>query len=150
MQENAGLRESTASTEGERRSPPHLCPLTATYENAPPQPANASAEDAQLGRVTWNGVVLVVAQHNLSKPLTDFGSTVMLPALKFSLDGFQLRDHPLLSRDPPDDESFVADALPTEVSEAQKCEGLRFSLATLLPVSSGEPPEPDQSCLVRV
>ena len=49
-------------------------------------------------------MVLVVTQHKLSKPRTDFGSTVMLPSLKLSLDGFQLRDHPLLSRDPPNGE----------------------------------------------
>ncbi|MGA7294360.1 MAG: hypothetical protein WBW85_17635 [Terriglobales bacterium] len=104
---------------------------------------------AQLGRVTRNGMVLVVAQHNLAKPCTDLGRTMMLPALKLSLDGFELRDHSLLRRNPPDDESFVAYA-PTEVSEAQKCEGLRFSLSTLLSVSSGKPPELDQSCLIRV
>ena len=40
--------------------------------------------------------------------------------------------------------------LPTEVSEAQKREGLGFSLSTLLSVSSGKPPELDQSCLIRV
>jgi hypothetical protein len=54
--QNAGLRNPPCQQRGET-IPPHLCPLTATYENAPPQPANASAEDAQLGRVTWNGIV---------------------------------------------------------------------------------------------
>jgi hypothetical protein len=61
-------------------------------------------------------VVLEVAQHNLSKPRTDFGSTVMLPALKFSLDGFQLRDHPLLSRNSPNGECSGGE-LPTEMGE---------------------------------
>ena len=61
-------------------------------------------------------MVLVVAQHNLSKPRADFGRTVMLPALKFSLDGFQLRDHPLLSRDPPNGECPGGE-LPTEMGE---------------------------------
>jgi hypothetical protein len=61
-------------------------------------------------------MVLVVAQHNLAKPCTDLGRTMMLPALKLSLDGFELRDHSLLRRNPPDDEGLVADALPTEVS----------------------------------
>ena len=57
-------------------------------------------------------MVLVVAQYNLSKARADFGPTVMLPALKFSLDGFQLRDHPFLSHDPPDGEcSGAAPAL---------------------------------------
>ena len=95
-------------------------------------------------------MVLVVAQHNLAQPCTDLGRTMMLPALKLSLDGFELRDHPLLRRNPPDDESSVADALPTEVGETQKREGFWFSLSPLLPVTSGEPPELDQSCLVRM
>ena len=56
----------------------------------------------------------------------------------------------LLRREPPDDESSIMDPLLTVVSEAQKSEGLRFSLPMLLPVSSGEPPEFDQSCLVRM
>jgi hypothetical protein len=72
----------------------------------------------------------------------------MLPALKFRLDGFQLRDHPLLGRNPPDGESSGASVPPTEVGETQKRKGLRFSLAALLSVLSGEPPELDQSCLL--
>src|ERR1700731_4633031 len=114
-----------------------------------PQPGDTPAEDAQLSRVTWNSMVLVVTQHNLSKPRTDFGRTVMLPALKFSLDGFQLRDHPLLSRDPPDGERSGGE-LPAKMGETQKSEGFRLSLATLLSVSSGEPPELDQPCVVRM
>jgi len=63
---------------------------------------NATAKDAQLSRVTRNSMVLVVSQHNLPKPGTDFGRAMVLPALKLSLNGFKLRDHPLLRRDPPD------------------------------------------------
>jgi hypothetical protein len=75
----------------------------------------------------------------------------MLQALKLSLDVFQLRDHPLLPRDPPDDECSITDALPTEVSKTQEREGLWFSLSALFPVSRGEPPpELDQTCLVRM
>jgi hypothetical protein len=62
-------------------------------------------------------MVLVITQHNFPKPSTDLACTVMLPVLKFSLDDFQLRDHSLLCRNPPDDETFVAAVLPTEVSE---------------------------------
>jgi len=57
----------------------------------------------------------------------------MPPALKLSLDGFELRHHPLLRRDPPDDEGSVTDALPTEVSKTQEREGLWCSLSALLP-----------------
>jgi len=75
---------------------------------------------------------------------------MMLPALKLSLNGFKLRDHPLLRRNPPNDESSAAVELPTEVSETQEREGFWFSLSALLPVSSGEPPELNESCLVRM
>jgi len=74
----------------------------------------------------------------------------MLPALKLSLDGFQLRDHSLFRRDPPDDERSITDALPTVVSQPQEREGLWFSLSALSPVASGEPPELYQPCLVRM
>jgi hypothetical protein len=56
----------------------------------------ATAKDAQLGRVPRDCVVLVVSAHNLPKPGTDLARTMMLPALKLSLHGFQLCDHPLL------------------------------------------------------
>jgi hypothetical protein len=36
------------------------------------------------------------------------------------------------------------------MGETQKSEGFRLSLATLLSVSSGEPAELDQPCLVRM
>ncbi len=68
---------------------------------------------------------------------------MMLPALKLDLDGLELRYHSLLRRDPPDGESSIGLALPTKVGETQEREGLWFSLSTLLPVSSGEPPELD-------
>jgi len=38
-------------------------------------------------------MVLVITQHNLPEPRTDFGHAIMHPALKLSLDGFELRDH---------------------------------------------------------
>jgi hypothetical protein len=93
-------------------------------------------------------MVLVIAQHNFPEPSTNLGRAIVPPALKLRLNGFQLRDHPLLRRDPPDDEGSILDALPTEVSETEKCKGFGLSLSALPPVSSGEPPELDQPCLV--
>src|SRR5262249_32523064 len=104
--QDSGLRNPSGQERGET-IPAHLCALTATNEDAPPQPSNATLEDAQLCRVTRNGVVLVVAQHNLPKPCTNLARAMMLPALKLSLNGFELRDHPLLRRNPPDDEGSV-------------------------------------------
>jgi len=94
--QNAGLWNPPVEDWAET-SPSHLCALTATDQNAPPQPANATLKDAQLNRVPRNCMVLVVTQHHLAKPCTDHGRTMMLSALKLGLDGFELRDHSLLA-----------------------------------------------------
>ena len=95
-------------------------------------------------------MVLVVAQHNLPKPCTNLGRALMLPVLKLSLNGFKLRHHPLLRRNPPNDERSFAVELPTEVSETQERKGFGLPLPTVFPVSGGKPPEFNQSCLVRM
>jgi hypothetical protein len=118
--QNAGLRNPPLQQWGET-IPFHLRALTAADENASPRPAYTTAEDAQLGRVSRDGVVLVVTQHNLAKPCTDVGHAMMLPALKLSLNGFGLRGHPLLRRDPPDDEKLRREcAPPKEVGKTQE------------------------------
>src|SRR5438552_14499140 len=85
--QNAGLWNPPVEDWG-KTIPSHLCALTATDQNAPPQPANATLKDAQLSRVPRNGMVLVITQHNLPKPCTDLGRAMMLPALKLCLYGF--------------------------------------------------------------
>ena len=94
-------------------------------------------------------MVLVVTPHHLPKPDTDFGRAMMLPALKLDPNGFELGNHPLFRRDPPDDE-WSGSELATEMGEAQKRERLWFPLAIPLPSPRSEPPELDQSCLVRM
>jgi hypothetical protein len=49
-------------------------------------------------------MVLVVASDHLPKPFTDLTDAIMLAAEKLNLDGFQLRNHSLFRRDPPDGE----------------------------------------------
>src|SRR5271169_6170952 len=130
--------------------PPHRGALATADQNTLPEPAHAKFEDAQLSRVPGNSVVLVITQHNLPEPRTDFGHAFMHPALKLSLDGFEFRSHSLLRSDPPYGEGSALVALPTVVGEAQEGEGLWFSLAPLLPISGGEAPELDQSSFVRM
>src|SRR5713226_7224260 len=98
--QSAGLGNPPVQDWGET-GPAHLRALAATDKDAPPQPANATLTAAQLRRVPRNGMVLVVAQHTLAKPGTDRGRAMMLPALKLSLDGFELRGHSVLRRNPP-------------------------------------------------
>jgi methyltransferase family protein len=124
--QNAGLGNPPVQ-DWRETTPSYPGALTATDEDTPPQPAYAAAENAQLRRVPRNGMVLVVAQHSLPEPCTDLGRTMMLPALKLGLDGFELRDHPLLRRNLPDDEGSGGE-LPAEVGETQERENLRLSI----------------------
>ena len=94
-------------------------------------------------------MILVVPPDNLPKPRTNLDRTMMLPESKLGLDGFELRDPPLLRRNPPDDE-WSGGELATEMGETQKRERFRFPLTTPLPSSRSEPPELDQSCFVRM
>jgi len=64
-------------------------------------------------------MVSVINQHQPAKLCNGLAGTVMLPALKFSLDSFQLCHHPLLSRNPSYGKSAAAIALPSKVGETQ-------------------------------
>jgi hypothetical protein len=75
---------------------------------------------------------------------------MMLPVSKLCLEDIELRNHPLLRRNAPDVEGSAAREVSTEMREPQKRKGLGFSLATPFSVSDGEPPELDQSRLVRM
>jgi len=86
-------------------------------------------------------MVWVVALHNLPKPCADVPRTMMLPVLKLCLDDSELRNHPLLRGEASDVKGSAAREISTKMRESQKREGLGFPLATLLPVSDGEPPE---------
>ena len=147
--QNTGLRNPPVQQWVET-VPSHLGALTATDQSAPPQSAYAPPEDAQLTRVTGHRVVLVVALHNLPKPYADLTRAMVLPVLKLSLDNADLRNHPLLRRNAPDIKSSAALEISAKMRESQKREGPGFSLATLLPVSEGEPPELDQTRLLRM
>ena len=124
--------------------------LTTTDQYVTPQSIDAFSEGAHLIDVAGDSMVLVVAVDHLPKPFTDLTGAIMLAALKLSLDGFQLRNHALFRSDPPDGEGLGLVALPTVVSQPQEREGLWLPLSALFPVASGEPPELDQPCLVRM
>ena len=124
--------------------------LTAANEDVTPQSIDAMSEGTQPIEIAGDSMVLVIAGDNLPKPHTDLTGAIMLPALKLSLDGLELRNHPLLRGDSPDGEGLVLVALPTVVGEPKEREGLRFPLPMLLPVSGRIAPELDQPGLIRV
>jgi len=130
--------------------PPHLRTLTATDQSAPPQSAYATPEDTQLTRVAGHSMVLVITLHNLPKPSAHLTRAMMLPVLQLCLDDSKLRNHPLLRRNAPDVKGPAAHEMSTEMREPQKRKGLGFSLATPLSIPDGEPPELDQTRLVRM
>ena len=124
--QNAGRRNPPVQDWGKTISL-HLCALASADQNTLPEPAYAKFEDAQLSRVPGNGVVLVISQHNLPEPCTDFGHAIMHPAVKLRPDGFELRNHSLFRSDPPYGEGSALVAPPTVMGEAQEDEGLSFS-----------------------
>ena len=100
--------------------PPHLGALATADQNTLPEPAHAKLKDAQLSRVPGDCVVLVITQHNLPEPCTDFGHAIMHSALKLNLDGFEFRNHSLFRSDPPYGEGSALVALPTVVGKTQE------------------------------
>jgi hypothetical protein len=92
-------------------------------QNAVPQSIDASSEDAQLMDVAGNSMVLVGTGHDLVEPYTDLTGTIMLPALKLNLDGFQLRNHSLFRCDSPDGEGLCLVTTPAVIGAAQDREG---------------------------
>ena len=66
------------------------------------------------------------------KPRTDLRRAMMLPALKLSLDGLELRYHSLLRRDPPDGKGSIGLALPAHRTVPGTCVSLCVLLLTLL------------------
>ena len=86
--------------------PSRLGALTATELNAPLQPANATPKDAHLSRVTRDGAVLVIGQHNLPKPETNRRPEFLARALDDYLRMIQIRHiycllyHPQTSEPP--------------------------------------------------
>src|SRR5215469_990284 len=121
-----------------------FAPLTATIQNASPQPTEAVPKGAELIQIARDSMVLVVTLNDLFQPFTDLRCRLVHPAAQFCFQTAQLRHHPLSRRFAPYDETSVAPPLPTVVREAEKREGFRLSLSALFPNSFGMFPELDQ------
>ena len=75
--QNAGSRNPSAEERIET-VPSYLSTLTAADRHGSPQPADATVKDAQLSRITWDSMVLVLNPAPLCKPDTDLGRAMML------------------------------------------------------------------------
>src|SRR5260370_7562610 len=107
-------------------------------------------EGTELIQIARDGMVLVVALNNLSKPFTYLRWRFMLPADQFCFYRSQLRHHPLSGRFAPYDEAPVAPTLPPIMRETQKRKGLWFSPPPPLPVLFAQTPPPTQSPLLPI
>jgi len=86
-------------------------------------------------------VVSEIPPHHRLDPLQGIRDRLVPAPLQLRLDFFQLGCHALADGLPRNREVARLVARPTHVDETQKGEGLRFSLAPLLPVLGGEAPE---------
>ena len=131
--------------------PSHLRALAATDQSTSPQSANTTPEERATEPSYRAPHGIGNNPDNLPKPFADLARTVMLPALKLGLNGFELRNHPLRRRDSPDGKSSATPEMPTIMREPQeyvKVSG--FPSPRRFSVSEGKPPELDQSRLVRM
>ena len=133
-----------------KRLPPFACPLTAACECLVPQSIDALPEGTQLSEIPRYCVVAVITENDATEPCTGLGGAIMHTAMKLTLDGLELRCHSRFRCDAPDGEGSGLVPLPTVVGKAQEVEGLRSSLAALLPITGRIAPELDQSRLVRM
>jgi hypothetical protein len=95
-------------------------------------------------------VVSVITRGHLAEPFTNERNRLMTAALQLRFDFLELGDHPFLCRLTPETECPIFATDSTKVRESEESKGFRFSLASLLPVESGEPPKLDQPRLFRM
>jgi len=81
--------------------------------------------------VAGHSVVLVVAENDLLKPITDLTDAIMLSAPKLGLYSLELREHSRFRNDPPDCERLGLMALPQEWVKPRK---LKFPVLPRLAV----------------
>src|SRR4029453_9330271 len=111
-----------------------------------PEPSHMVDKGVQTRTVEGHTIVLIVSPQHRTYPLALFPQVGMHASLKLLLQFFQLRLHPLphrlaKHRIPP------TSCFPANMREPKKVEGLRFALASLLPVARRMPSKLDQSSL---
>src|SRR5437016_936160 len=107
--------------------------LAAPAEAPPPQPSYTAPEGAQCLDVVGHGMIGKVARHDPPQPGALLVNRGMQAAAQGLLDVAQLGSQPVVPRLPAQGELTVPGA-PTDVSEAQEVEGLRFAKTAPLAV----------------
>ena len=128
--------------------PVHAVPLAAPPEGVPPRTGSLCLERFERRHVAWDGVVVVVTLHYASQPRALFRNGSMSQAHKRLLQLLDFDPEPLGYRLALDEEPSRQSFHAAHVREAQKIEGLRFALPTLLSVLGSEASELDEACLI--
>src|SRR4030095_10909611 len=120
--------------------------LAPTPQRPVPEPGHMVDKGVQTRTVKGHTIVLVVSPQHRAYPFPLFPQVGMHSSVTLLLQFLQLRLHPLphrlaKHRIPP------TSCLPANMREPKKVEGLRFALASLLPVARRMPSKLDQSSL---
>jgi hypothetical protein len=124
--------------------------LAATLQGVQPVPHRLCAECCDLVHVARNGVVIAIPTDHSPQPRALLADRLMTLREQRPLHRLQLGPEPLTRCPPPHEEPSALVRHATDVSEAQKVEGLRSAFPALLSVAGGEPPKLDQSRFVGV
>src|SRR5437867_8236802 len=128
-------------------APRQVVRLTAAFENAPPQPHNLQAEDANARAITGNAVITDMPGNDRTQIGTLFRERQVHALPEFGFHRYQLRVQPGSHRLPPHREPALP-GLRTTVRETEEVEGLRLALATRASVLGRQAPKAKQSRLV--
>jgi hypothetical protein len=115
----------------------------------PPSAADFGSEAIQSVQIRGHSIVAEVAFHDTMQPSADDGHRFVPSPEKRLPDCGQRCSHSLLYRQAHHSKAALP-VLPTAVSEAQKVEGLRSSIAPCAPTFSREPAELDQPRFILV
>src|SRR4029450_7740984 len=120
--------------------------LAPTPQRPVPEPGHMVDKGVQTRTVKGHTIVLVVSPQHRAYPFALFPQVGMHASLKLLLQFFQLRLHPLPHRLAKHREGPPS-RLPADMREPKKVEGLRFALASSLPVARRMPSKLDQASL---
>src|SRR6185312_4541372 len=115
----------------------------------PPQVSHVMPEDVQCLRIRRHRVIVEVALHHKTQPLSLIRNWQVHTPPQLLFDPLELRPHAVRSGFPSNLESARA-SFPADEGEAQEVEGLRFAEPTPCAALCRETTELDQPGLLRM